>query len=71
MKKTAILKFKRNKKYSICSCGLTKKNPFCDNSHREFNKNNNCSYKSVKILLNDNDNLELFCNNWNFEDENI
>ena len=43
------IKLKANKKYSICSCGLSKSLPFCDNTHREFNAANNTEYKSVKI----------------------
>ena len=41
------IKLKKGKKYSICSCGLSKNLPFCDNAHREFNANNNTDYKSV------------------------
>lgn len=44
------IKLKENKKYSICSCGLSKILPFCDNTHREFNVANNMEYKSVKII---------------------
>ena len=43
------IKLKAGKKYSICSCGLSKGLPFCDNTHREFNAANNMEYKSVKI----------------------
>ena len=43
------LSVKASKKYSICSCGLSKSLPFCDNEHRAFNKINNTNYKSVKI----------------------
>ena len=43
------IKLKAGKKYSICSCGLSKSLPFCDNTHREFNAANNVEYKSVKI----------------------
>ena len=43
------IKLKAGKKYSICSCGLSKSLPFCDNSHRQFNAENGTEYKSVKI----------------------
>ena len=43
------IKLKAGKKYSICSCGLSKSLPFCDNTHREYNAANNMEYKSVKI----------------------
>ena len=41
---------KKNVKYSICSCGLSKKIPYCDNAHREFNLENSTQYKSIKIF---------------------
>ena len=40
---------KKNIRKSICSCGLSNKMPYCDNTHRTFNKKNNCNYKSVTI----------------------
>ena len=43
------IKLKAGKKYSICSCGLSGSLPFCDNTHREFNAENNMEYKSVKV----------------------
>jgi len=32
------IKLYKGKKYSICSCGLSKNIPFCDNEHREHKK---------------------------------
>ena len=43
------IKLKADKKYSICSCGLSGTLPFCDNTHRKFNATNDVVYKSVKI----------------------
>ena len=43
------IKLKAGKKYSFCSCGLSRSLPFCDNTHREFNATNGMEYKSVKI----------------------
>ena len=40
---------KKNIRKSICSCGLSNKIPYCDNTHRIFNEKNNCTYKSIKI----------------------
>ena len=43
------IKLKEGKKYKICSCGLSKTLPFCDNSYRGHNASYNTEYKSVKI----------------------
>ena len=61
------IKLKKNVKYSICSCGLTKKIPFCDNMHRAYNKKYNCSYKSVKIIPDEDIVINLDSSNWNEE----
>ena len=34
--------------YKWCSCGLTKKTPFCDNTHREIE---GTPFKSVKVIF--------------------
>tara|TARA_B100000029_G_scaffold449811_1_gene473294 strand:- start:1021 stop:1263 length:243 start_codon:yes stop_codon:yes gene_type:complete len=39
------LKVEKGKTYSWCTCGLSKKQPFCDGSHREEGK-----FKSLKYL---------------------
>ena len=44
------IKLKKNIKYSICSCGLSKTLPFCDNEHRHYNSENNTNYKSLKVI---------------------
>ena len=64
MSKAKIIKLKKNIKYSICSCCKSNKLPYCDNNHRKYNKEHNCSYKSVKIYSLDKDVLEIMCNNW-------
>ena len=33
-KKPYTINVKKGKKYAWCSCGLSKKQPFCDSSHR-------------------------------------
>ena len=58
------LKVKKNIKYSICSCGLSKNLPYCDNQHRLHNKEHNTSYKSVKFFLGDDNIVEFKCSNW-------
>ena len=67
MKKTSIIKLKKNIKYSICSCGLSKKMPYCDNAHRDYNKINNTNYKSVKVCLLNDEKVEIYCSNWSDE----
>mgnify|MGYP001163880678 FL=1 len=64
MDKSVIIKLKKNSRCSICSCGFSKKLPYCDNSHREANSNNNTSYKSVKVYLLDDDEIKITCSNW-------
>ncbi len=44
------VKLYKGRKYSICSCGLSKNLPFCDNEHRSYNEKNQTNYKSVKII---------------------
>ena len=59
-----IIKIKKETKYSICSCGLSDKLPFCDNNHREYNKENDSSYKSIKIISEKDTNIKIKCSNW-------
>ena len=44
------IKIHKGRKYSICSCGLSKQLPFCDNEHREYNALNGTDYKSIKLI---------------------
>ena len=68
MDKTTIIQLKKNMKCSICSCGVSKKLPYCDNSHREYNKINDTNYKSVKIYLSDDRNMKVSCSNWDVDE---
>ena len=47
------IELQKDKKYSICCCGLSKKLPFCDHANREYNEKNGTKYKSVKIIANE------------------
>tara|TARA_B100000686_G_C15812137_1_gene489479 strand:+ start:145 stop:354 length:210 start_codon:yes stop_codon:yes gene_type:complete len=69
MDKKNRIKIKKNVKYSICSCGYSKKIPYCDNQHRIYNQKNNMNYKSVKIYATEDTEIELTCSNWIKEDE--
>ena len=64
LNKKVTIKAKEKVKYSICSCGLSNKLPYCDNTHRTYNKLNNTSYKSIKFYLNQDGQLDLYCSNW-------
>jgi CDGSH-type Zn-finger protein len=46
----------KDKIYSICSCGYSKKQPFCDGSHQEEAP----SYRSIKYLATENKEV-YFC----------
>jgi len=61
MKKIVL---EKEKKYSICSCGLSKTLPFCDNAHRLFNEKNGTNYKSVKIIPNQKIEIEVSSSTW-------
>ncbi|MAV92596.1 MAG: iron-binding protein [Candidatus Marinimicrobia bacterium] len=63
------LKINKGQKYSICTCGISKNMPFCDNQHRAYNKKNNCSYKSLKITIDKDDSMILTCSNWKNKNE--
>ena len=58
------IKLKAGKRYKICSCGLSQTLPFCDNTHREFNAENNTEYKSVKITPDSDTIIEVTSNRW-------
>ena len=64
------IKLKAGKKYSICSCGLSKSLPFCDNTHREFNAANNIEYKSVKITPEKDTIIKVTSSRWESVQEN-
>jgi CDGSH-type Zn-finger protein len=59
------LKLHKGKKYSICSCGLSKLLPFCDNAHREHNEKNRTNYKSVKIISEETVSIDINSSTWN------
>jgi len=57
-------KIHKGKKYSICSCGVSKNLPFCDNAHRTYNEQNQTNYKSVKLIPNKTVVVEINSANW-------
>jgi CDGSH-type Zn-finger protein len=56
---------KKGHKYSICSCGLSKKLPYCDNAHRDYNKKHGTQYKSLKLFPSEDTTIEVFSTRWN------
>jgi len=64
-KKSVSINLKKGKKYSICSCGLSKKLPYCDNEHRDYNHKHGTNYKSIKLFPTDDTTIEVFCASWN------
>jgi len=58
------IKIHKGKKYSICSCGLSKQLPFCDNEHREYNALNGTDYKSIKLITEETTIINLKSSKW-------
>ncbi|MAO33674.1 MAG: hypothetical protein CMD14_01125 [Flavobacteriales bacterium] len=58
------IKLYKGKKYSICSCGLSKTLPFCDNEHRAYNEQKGTNYKSVKIIAQETVMIDLNSSTW-------
>ena len=63
------IKIKKGVKYSICTCSLSNKMPFCDNAHRLHNAKNNTDYKSLKIIPDSDCIINLTCSKWNNKNE--
>lgn len=52
---------KAGQKYSWCSCGASKKQPFCDGLHKNYrDENGDCIMKSVKYIA-QKDEVIFFC----------
>ncbi len=58
------IKLYKGRKYSICSCGLSKTLPFCDNEHRPYNEKNGTDYKSIKIIAEETTVVNLNSSKW-------
>ncbi len=52
-----IIKVEPGKVYSWCTCGLSEKQPFCDNTHRNID---GTPYRSIKVVF-DKEEEVYFC----------
>ena len=55
---------KKDKKYSLCTCGFSNVMPYCDGKHREANKKG-CNYRSLKIVADKDVELTVYSASWN------
>ena len=55
---------KKGETCKICTCGKSKILPFCDESHKELNEQNNTSYKSLRITPEKDITLDFDSKNW-------
>ena len=58
------IKLHKDRRYSICSCGLSKILPFCDNEHRSYNEKNGTVYKSIKLTASETIEININSSNW-------
>jgi CDGSH-type Zn-finger protein len=59
----ARVNLEKNKSYSWCACGLSKKQPFCDGSHKQKNaqlKEDEPKYGPLRFIAEEN-RLALMC----------
>ena len=58
------IKLHKGRKYSFCSCGLSKTLPLCDNAHRLYNQKNKTNYKSIKIISTESTRINISSSTW-------
>ena len=52
------------KEYSFCTCGHSKKIPYCDESHKKVNEEQGTSYKPFKIIPEQDSSIWISSSNW-------
>ena len=65
--KAKEVKCKKKMKYSMCTCGASKKIPLCDNAHREINTKLGTNYKSLKVWTNNDSVIKVLSSTWDDE----
>lgn len=55
---------KKGKRYSICTCGASAVMPFCDGRHRDVNEQEDCNYKSIKIISEKDTKIQVHSTAW-------
>ncbi|MBC8494925.1 CDGSH iron-sulfur domain-containing protein [archaeon] len=55
---------KKDQKVKICTCGESKKLPYCDHTHREHNEKKGTNYKSIKIIPKEDTTIEISSKKW-------
>ncbi len=55
------------KKYSFCTCGKSKKIPYCDETHKSINEQQGTQYASLKIWPQEKTTVTLSSKNWRKE----
>jgi len=58
------IKLESKRKYSFCTCGHSKKIPYCDESHKKVNEEQGTSYKPFKIIPEQDSSIWISSSNW-------
>jgi len=61
------VRLKKGVTYKLCSCGVSKILPFCDEEHKKLNEETGSRYKSVKITPDQDVDITADCKNWEKE----
>ncbi|MBS3132400.1 CDGSH iron-sulfur domain-containing protein [Candidatus Woesearchaeota archaeon] len=65
---TAVeVEVKAGGKYSFCTCGQSKRLPYCDSSHKGYNEKTGAHYKSLKVFPEQDSKIKVSSSNWKEE----
>lgn len=62
---------KPGERVSICSCGYSKKLPYCDDTHIRINKEYTTSYRSIKLRIISGLETEIGVDSKNWDKEDV